>query len=428
MAGDLLTTATNFHQTHYRDVANSDVPRASDAAQMIFTKAKRIPLGGTSLATQWEHELGEGVGTAVGSEGGDYPAAGYDSAINPTLTATTLFFSVRWSYGLINAGSSTRYDKKKIIKKKGMALTSQAKKMIARYFMWNGNDILGQTAAASGTTNGYFTLASGACPIHFFEVGQTLNFYDGATGGSSVLTNAATGGGRITGIDPDLGRVYIADATGLTGGGGDYITWANHYDKTVPNGIRTLVDSGDTVQGITRSGATGAVWRCIEIDRGSASLTASDWDELRDRVMDQAYLRDGDYTTTVLGNRKMRRWLIDVARGQVRFASLAGIGIGASKVNLQGTNGEKAMLEDEYLIDGELYAITWDKFVLGTPEGTDDNGMQPVMNGSSAFFQATAASGDGYSDSQLQYLRWCGNLGIDSARCMGKMVNIAAPA
>lgn len=427
MAGDLLSTLTNFHQTHYRDVANSDVPRASDAATMLFTKAKRISLGGTSLATTWEHELGEGVGSSVISEAGDYPAAGYDSAINPTLPAVTLAFSVRWSYHALNAGKSTRYDNKSLIKKKGMALTDQAKKTLARYFMWNGNDILGQTAAASGTTNGYFTLASGACPIHFFEVGQVVNFYDGATSGSSVLTNAATGGGRIVAIDPDLGRIYIADATGLTGGGGDYIAWQGHYDLGVPNGLRTLVDSGDTVQGITRSAAAGAVWRCIEIDRGSASLTSSDWDELRDRVMDQAYLRDGNYTTTVIGNRKMRRWLIDVAKGQVRFASLADIGIGASKVALQGTNGEKAMLEDEYIIDGELYAVTWDKFVLGTPEGTDDNGMQPVMNGSSPLFQATASSGDGYSDSQLQYLRWCGNLGIDGARCMGKMVNLAAP-
>ena len=424
MAGDLLTTLTNFHQTHYRDVANSDVPNCSDAAKMIFSRAKRISLGGTSLATTWEHETGEGVGSNVIGEAGDYPAAGFDSAINPTLTAVTLAFSVRWSYSALNAGKSTRYDKKTLIKKKAKALTSQAKKQIARYLMWDGNDILGQIGAVSGTSLGYFTIASGGVPIHFFEVGQTVTIRDGATGGAEQLTGAA-GSGRIAAIDPDLGRVYLTDVTGAAAN--DYIAWAGHYDNSVPNGIRTLVDKDDTVQGITRSGALGAVWRCIEIDRGSASLTSSDWDELRDRIMDQAYLRDGDYMTTCIGNRKMRRWLIDVAKGQVRFASLADIGIGAKKVNLQGTNGEKAMLEDEYLLDGELYALTWDKFVLGTPEGTDDNGMQPVMNGSSALFQANAASGDGHGDSQLQYLRWCGNLGIDGARCMGKMTNIAAP-
>ena len=425
MAGDLLTTLSNFHQTHYRDVANSDVPTASDAANMIFTKAKRISLGGTSLATTWEHETAEGVGSNVIAEAGDYPAAGFDSAINPTLTAPTMAFSVRWSYGALNAGKMTRYDKKGLITKKTKALASQAKKTIARYLMWNGDDILGTVGAASGTTGGYITIASGGAPIHFFEPGQVLTIRDAASGGTEQLTAASTGGGRITGIDPDLGRIYLSDVTGAAAA--DHIAWSGHYDKTVPNGIRTLVDSADTVMGITRTAAAGAVWRCIEIDRASASLTSSDWDELRDRIMDQAHLRVGNYTTTVLGNRKMRRWLIDVAKGQVRFASLAGIGIGSEKVNLQGTNGEKVMLEDEYLLDGELYALTWDKFVLGTPEGTDDNGMQPVMNGSSALFQANAASGDGHSDSQLQYLRWCGNFGIDEARCMGKMVGLAAP-
>lgn len=422
MAGELLSTLTNFHQTKYRDILNTDVPRASKAAMLLFNRSKKIELGGTSLNVTWAHQTAEGVGFGPVTEAGDYPAAGYDSAENPTLSMTHFSTSVRWSGHAIAAGNQTRYDGQRLIRKKSRALTNQMKKYIARLFMWDGTDILCQALAVSGTTNGYFTIKSGGCPIHFFEPGQVVTFRDAASSGTEQLTNSATGAGRVTGVDPDLGRVYLADMTG--GAADDYIAWGNCYDATMPNGMRALVDSGGTVQGIDRSTAAGAFWRCIEIDHSSAGMTSTLVDELRDRIMDQAFLRNGKYMTTWLGNRKMRRWATQATIGQNRFADLD-LTLGVAGVNINDKDGRKKFVEDDYLIDGELYAVTWDAFCLGTPEG--EQGGKPVMNGNSPLFQATAASGSGYADAQLQYLVWRGNIGIDDARCQGKTTSIAAP-
>ena len=423
MAGELLSTLANFHQTKYRDILNSDVPRASKAALMLFNKARKIELGGTSLNTTWAHQTAEGVGFGALTEGGDYPSAGYDSAENPTLGMTHFAGSVRWSGHAIAAGNKTRYDGERLIRKKAKALTSQVKKYIARMFMWDGTDILCQAGAVSGTTNGYFTIKSGGCPIHFFEPGQVVTFRNAASSGSEQLTNASSGGGRVVAIDPDLGRVYLADITG--GAADDYIAWANCYDASIPNGLRNLVDSGGTsVMGVDRTAAAGAFLRSIEIDHNSAGMSSTLVDELRDRIMDQAHLRGGKGNTSWVGNRKMRRWAAQATIGQNRFADLD-LTLGVASVNVNDKDGKKSFVEDEYLIDGELFAVTWSKFVCGTPEG--ERGGRPVMNGSSPLFQATASSGDGYADAQMQYVTWRGNLGIDEGRCHGKATNIAAP-
>jgi len=169
MAGELTSTLTNFYQTHYRNILNSDVPRASRVAMKLFNLARKIDLGGTSLNTTWAHQTAEGVGFGALTEGGDYPAAGYDDAENPTLSMTHFASSVMWSGHAIAAGNRSRYDGQRLIRRKTKALTSQLKKYIARMFMWDGTDILCQVGAVSGTTNGYFTIKSGGCPIGNFS-------------------------------------------------------------------------------------------------------------------------------------------------------------------------------------------------------------------------------------------------------------------
>lgn len=421
MAGETTTTLANFYQTKYRDVMNSDVPKASKTSMMIFSKARKIELGGTSLNTTWAHQTAEGIGFGTLTEGGDYPTAGYDSAQNPTLAMAHFAASVKWSGHALAAGSSTRYDGKKLIKKKLTALTEATKRYLARMFMWDSTSILCQAGTVSGTTNGYFTIKSGGCPIHFFEPGQVVTFRDASSGGTEQLTNAATGGGRVVGIDPQLGRVYLADISG--GAGDDYIAWSGVYDTTVVNGIRTLIDSAGTVQGINRATATNSFFRCIEFTDTDA-LGPSKIDELRDVVMDQAELRVGDYTTTWAGNRKTRRWAALSTIGQNRFADLD-LSLGVPSVKINDKDGAKAFLEDPYFIDAELYAVCWDKLVIGYPE--NEAGGAPVMNGDSPLFQATAASGDGYADSQISYWTWRGNIGIDDARCQGKRTGFLSP-
>jgi hypothetical protein len=49
------------------------------------------------------------------------------------------------------------------------------------------------------------------------------------------------------------------------------------------------------------------------------------------------------------------------------------------------------------------------------------------MNGDSPVFQATASTGNGYSDSYLSYSQWSGNIGLDDARCQGKDTGFQSP-
>lgn len=431
MAGDTLSTLTGFYQTKYRDVLNTDVPRASKVSMMLFNRARRIDLGGTSLNATWAHQTAEGIGFATGSEGGDFPAAGYDSAQNPTLAMCRFFASVRWSGSALKAGTQTRFDGKKLIKKKLTALTEAQKRYLARMMMWNGSAILCQAGSTiSATALGYFTIASGGCPVHFFEPGQVLTFRDATSSGTEQLTNAATGGGRVIGIDPNFQsggatqpRVYCQDLTGAAAG--NYIALAGVYDTTVVNGIRNLVDSTGTVQGIDRSLAVNSFFRCTEFDGTGFAMGPSRVDQLRDAVLDVAELRTGDYATTWAGNRKTRRWAALSTIGQVRFPSIDEMVVGTRSIKVNDKDGEKAFLDDPYFIDAELYAICWDKFVIGYPEG--EEGGSPIMNGDSPVFQALASTGDGYSDSYLSYSQWSGNVGLDDARCQGKDTGFTSP-
>jgi len=313
---------------------------------------------------------------------------------------------------------------KKLIRQVLDDLRAQVKKTIARMLMWNSSFILGTTAAASGTTGGYITLASSSASIHMFAAGDVLNLYNAATGGTSVLTNAATGAGRILQVDPDLGRIYLKDATGLTAGGGDYISWDGFYDQTVINGLRQLIDSSGTVNGLARATAANAALRSIEIDLGGASVGSSDFDRLRDRVWEASSLREGSYNLMWCGNPKTRRQATASTIGQVRFPGLGSLQVGAPSIKVGDTDGTKEFIEDQYLIDGEAFAFDVKNLGFAYPEGMEGGYLKEIAG--SYIFQANATSGVGHSDSQLSYHVWRGNTFIDNNRASGKLQNWTA--
>ena len=418
MAGDTSTTLANFFKTYYRDVMNSDVPNASNFGRMIEKEAREITAGGTSLNVTWNNESADGVGMGTLTDGGDYPAAQYSVPLQYSLGLSHLAFTVSFTGHAEAMGTSRRagWLRMKLAKKKGKELRNKARSLLARFFMHDGTTTWGTISSIS--TN---AITPTGIPIHFFQKQEVVTIRDTASSGSEQLTGGA-GSGRITEVDEDAGVFHIADGTGA--GANDIISISGIYDTTVPNGIRNLVDSGGTVQGVNRATVGNYMARAIEKDASSAPLSPSRVDELRDAIMDQAEKR-GEYRSRWVGNRKMRRWATLATIGQNRFADLD-LSIGNAQMQINDKDGRKQFVEESYLPDGELYAVCAPKFVKSYPEGM--KGGYPIeRQGGGVLWQANASSGAGHADAQFMYWVVRCNLGCDDFRCQGKDTNLASP-
>ncbi len=260
MAGDLVSTIQELRKQYYDNHLQDDVPKASPATELFMRKSRKLELGGLGLNAKMALRNATGVGFATIAEGAAYPAAGFQSAVTPTLTMAHFASTVRWSGHVEAMGTSeaASFQRNSVIAQNLTDLKEEIKKYIARMLMWDGTSILGTTALASGTTGGYITLASGSAPIQFFEAGQILTLRSAASSGTERLTNAATGAGRILQVRFDTAppQIVLTDATGATAGGADYVAWSGVYDTTVIDGLRAWVNNTGTFMGLNR--ATGA--------------------------------------------------------------------------------------------------------------------------------------------------------------------------
>jgi len=422
MAGDLVSTIQELRKQVYDDHLQEDVPKASPASQMFLTKARKFDLGGLGLNAKMAIRNATGVGFSTLTEGAAYPTAGFQSAVTPVVTCAHFAATVRWSGHVEAMGTSKEasFQRGTVIKQNLMDLKEEIKKYIARMIMWDGTSILGTTAAASGTTGGYITLASGSAPIHFFEAGQYLTLRTASSGGTEKLTNAATGAGRILQVRTDTSppQIVLTDATGATAGGGDYVAWLNVYDTTVISGLREWVKNTGTFMGLDRATGANAALRSFLYDSGGAALQPTDADHLRDTINDFQGLR-GEYSTTWLGSRRTRRSLTATTLGQVRFNKLSTQEVGTNSMTVNDKDGPKDFMADQYCLDTELFAIDPTKVCYGAPEGMEGARMVE-HNGSSVFLGLATTI---HADFKLSYATWRGNFGMDECRAAGKRYN-----
>lgn len=422
MAGDLTTTIQELRKQYYDDHLQNDVPKASPATQLFMSKARRFDLGGLGLNAKMALRNATGVGFATLTEGAAFPTAGFQSAVTPVVTCAHFAATVRWTGHVKAMGTSTAasFQRGTVIKQNLMDLKDEIKKYIARMLMWDGTSILGTTAAASGTTGGYITLASGSAPIQMFEAGQYLTLRTAASGGTEKLTNAATGAGRILQVRYDTSpeQIVLTDATGATAGGADYVAWLNVYDTTVIDGLRAWVNNTGTFMGLNRATGANAAMRSFLINAGGASLSPTDPDLIRDRVNDTQGLR-GEYASTWLCSRRGRRSLTQATIGQVRFASLSKQELGTPGMDINDKDGTKSVVEDQYILDTEVFVIDPSKVCYGSPEGME--GARMVESNGSSVFQGISTTI--HADFELSYATWRGNFGMDECRAAGKLYN-----
>jgi hypothetical protein len=425
MAGDRIASSTEFFKQRFRDFMANDAPNASDLSLAIYNEARKIEVGGKSLNTQWAHERYPGVGMNVLTEAGDFPIADSSAAINPSLGLAHYAFAVDFS-GHLEAQGSSKADgwAGAWAKKKSMDLRDKAQSLTARFCVGDGTANWGIVGAVNTTGDDYFTLAStSAMTIHAFHPGETVSFNPSTTGGTVRAT------AKITDVDYANERVYVDDLA--TGGSGtataaDYVQINGFYDAAaIPNGLQNIVAATGTIQGVNRATVGNFMYRAT-VQGTAGALGATDPDLLRDAVMDVAKSRSGKYSSKWCGNREMRRWCALATIGQVRFASPTALSLGTPGVTINDKDGAKSFIEDEYIRDGYLYAVTPSKFIVSYPAGM--KGGYPVMNGNSAFWQATAASGAGYSDRKIMYWVVRTNMGCDDFRPQGLRSGILAPA
>jgi len=420
VAGDTTTSAAGFLKQKFSNFLGDDQQHASDLWMMIEKQAGTEEAGGLNQNVKWAHAQYAGVGMKGLSEGGDYPTAQPAKAINPTLGLAHWAFAVDFTGHLSAAGSSSDVSWAGDWQRKlGKDLRDRQRSLTARFACHDGTANWGQIVAVSGTTNGYMTITG--VPIHFFHPGEVVTIRDSASSGTEQLTNAATGAGKIVEIDYANSRVYLADMTGAAAD--DYIALSGFYDVTVPNGIKNIIDSAGTIQGIARGTVGNFMYQATE-QTTTAALSPSDVDLLRDTVQDIASLRKGKYKSQWVGNRKMRRWATLATAGQSRFVDLD-LTMGVAEMKIQDRDGRAGLIEDPYILDGELYVASFGKWVKAYPKKL--KGGYPVLNNGSPLWKANAASGSGKADRDILYWACRMNLGCRDFRCQAKRTGITSP-
>lgn len=418
MAADTLSSASQFLKEYQANFANSDAQKASELNGEFMLRTKKIPVGGKSLNVTWETEYSDGVGESVLTEGGNFASPQASAAKNPTLGIVHRSFAVEVTGHLLKAGKADAMafeNAKNWIKKKNKELVERAKKRRARDIMWNGTAEYGTVAVADNTADkAYFTVTAGGVPLNFFEAGDVVGFYDAASGGN------LTGSGRVVGVDPAAGRVYMSTMAGVSAG--NFISLVAYYNATMPNGIRNLVSNTGTLQGLDRTHGANTWLRCVLKDNAAAAMGASFVDEVRDAAFVQNYARDGGPKVWV-SNSKTRRWATLSTRDQVRFLSPEKTSLGATQVGINTDSGETRLIVDELCMDGELFAIDPSSFVEAAPEG--GSGLEYVEVGGSHILQKVGSGG--YADAQqiIGVMRW--NNGLETARSNVKGYNFASP-
>ena len=426
-APDTTTSATRFFKTRFRNYMANYILKAPGLATAIDNAAREEEVSGTSLNTTWPMETVTGVNHGVLGEGSNYVDALPGDAIQFVLGIAHLQWTVQWTGHLEAAGSSEQagWLGMKMAKKKGNDLKLEAQKTISRYMLHNGSANLCQVGAVSGGVNGYVTI-TGGCPIHFFEEGQVIGIFQNTTGSANALTGGGTGAsapGRIVQVDQVNGRLYLNDVTGAVAN--YYIAWINDYDKTVPNGLRNIVDNTGTIAGVNRATVGNLPAQAIVVSNSSGAMGPTFVDKIRDTVLDIAGKRtESGYKSKWCANRQSRRDMTVSTIGQNRFANLD-LKMGHAEMEIADKDGDKMMIEEENLPYGELYAVDASKFVKVHPEGM--KGGYARTNGDSVFFTANASSGTGHADSTYMYWIWRGNISADIFVCQGKGTSWVAP-
>lgn len=423
MAGDAVSLIAALRKSVFDKEATEDVIKGDEAMQVIISKARKIDLGGISLNATLAIRNASGFTPATLSEAGAFPTPGFQSGVSPTLTISHFAGAVGWSGHVLAMGKSQlmSFQTRDAIKQNLFDLKEGIKKLLLRMVAWNGTAIWGTTAAASGTTGGYITLASGSAPINFFEAGWTLTLRTATSGGAEKLTNAATGAGRILQVDDAVSppRIILTDATGATAGGGDYVAVAGLYDTTVIDGLLNLVKNTGTVMGLDRTTGANAAMKAYLKDMGGAPLGRTDPDFLRDTVNDRASLRYG-YASTWLCNRRTRRSMTAASEGMVRFTAPDAISQGTPEMQVNDKDGTKAVKISTYVPDAYLFAVDPSKFVYGSPEGME--GPQMIENpGGSPVFMVPGTSN--WTDGYRSFVTLRCALGMEEFRASGVLYN-----
>ena len=423
MAGDAVSLIAALRKYVFDKEATEDVMKADEVLEKIWTKARPIEIGGISLNATLAIRNATGVTVGTLSEAGSFPTPGFQSGVSPTLTCSHFAAAVGWSGHVVAMGKDQlkSFQTKSVIQQNLQDLKDGMKKLLTRMIAWNGTAIWGTTAAASGTTGGYITLASGSAPINFFEPGWTLTLRTATSGGTEKLTNAATGAGRILQVRDDLDppQIVLTDATGATAGGGDYVAVSGLYDTTVIDGLLNLVKNTGTVMGLDRATGANAAMRAYYKDMGGASLGLTDPDFLRDVVNDRASLRYG-YASSWVCNRRTRRSLAASTLGMVRFSGPTDVNMGTPTMKVNDKDGTKEVQETTYIPDKYLFAVDYSKFVKGSPEGMEGPQMVDNPAGSPVFMVPGTSN---WTDAYRSFATLRCAVGMEEFRASGVLTN-----
>lgn len=418
--GDLMADVDLGLKTDFHDVFVKQIYTRSHCLQKIKKHGKRRTLGGRSGQAVWAVDAVQAMGMSIHDEAGDFGTPRPDRQKNYSIQG------VRKNFIIEISGDVIAYAKKtdasylgNFLKRKMKGILSAAQWYYAGAVMANGDSQIAQIASG-GVSGNVLTLDDPG--VRWLRKGDYVTIRPATSSGAEQLTGG-DGSGEIVDIDRNAGTITLANAAGAAPA--DYVYREGTYDtstggKTTVNGLRNLIDTTGTVQGVNRATAGNGFAKAFVLDNGAAALTENDFMELNDEIEDHSFSGDPKGVEFITDSPSVRT-LFAVIDDRHRFTSNDTMDVGFGKLRIHTTHGPRELHADPMCYPGDVYRLDWSQFIMFEPQG-EEGGVWFDKHGSS-LLPLNAASGQGYADG-YQAVRVCRmNIGLDEFASQGVLRN-----
>lgn len=369
--------------------------------------------------TMLKLRVGDSKGQGNIREGGDFPTPGDPDYAEAEIGCARIAHTISFTSDEIAYLDGTPAAAAPIVGEKMLTAKEAMTRDIERQAIGDGTGVL--AVVASSTSNTITLQTTGQVGrdryIWIDDIGRaTYNIVDPTDGSTQV------GNFTVTGINEGTNTLTCAGATMSGASNNDLVVmqgnWASGgvFDSLEFQGLKAMVDDGNTYMGIDRSQAANAWWRAIVDDNSGATRNITDVDVFR--LFNKMARRQGkqpsgnEYVSVASPGAWQAYHQMLVPAMRYTLSETPDIGWG-QPLNFNGVR----LYNHIHAPRNRIYVIRKSSVKFAKPKysGKLNGDLLTFLSGTNGiFFQANAASGQGHADRTFAYL--AGYLGMYTER------------